>query len=304
MMRKTVITGSEGLVGKCLVNYLTQLKYDIIGVDRGGDVEINDLYKWIDENRNDIDFVIHLGANTNVFETSDRIFEEYNTNYSKSLWYKCMRFKIPIIYASSSATYGDGKLGYDDNIDPKRLTPLNKYGISKNEFDKFVTSHNHLNDAPFWAGLKFFNIYGYNESHKRKMASFIYQVYKAFKKQQPFELYDVDRARDFIYVEDVVSIIHWMMTNRPTSSIYNIGTGKATKFSGMVEYVANALGIEPSIKHIPMPEKMKVNHQFFTEANITKLRGAGYNNHIMSPDEGIKKYVKILEQHENKNINR
>lgn len=294
-----LVTGVNGLIGKSLATRLRLEGHSVIGVDNGADVEIADLFRWLSFNHEDVGFCIHLGANTNTLEMDKSIFQKYNYGYSESLWYKCARHRIPLIYASSAATYGAGEKGYSDETHPNELTPLNPYGVSKNEFDKFVLSHNHINDAPFWAGLKFFNVYGYDESHKGKMASMIYHAYNQIKEVGSVRLFiDGWQKRDFVYVEDLVDTILWMMNSKVKSGIYNVGTGQGRTFNDMVRCIFGSLNQPSEIKYFEMPESMKNKYQSYTQADIQKLRKAGYERPFTTLENGIEQYIKKLENAE------
>jgi ADP-L-glycero-D-manno-heptose 6-epimerase len=212
-----------------------------------------------------------------------------------------------LIYASSAATYGNGDLGYKDDHDlPYKLNPLNPYGRSKNEFDKWTlqqTLNSELqtpNSPPYWYGLKFFNVYGPNEYHKGRMASVIFHSFnqikssgkvKLFKSHKP-EYKDGEQLRDFVYVKDVVDICYWLMNERPVSGLYNLGTGKARTFKDLVTAIFKSLGKEPVIEYIDTPPDIRDKYQYFTEADMSKIRNAGYKEDFDSLEEGIETYVK------------
>jgi ADP-L-glycero-D-manno-heptose 6-epimerase len=203
------------------------------------------------------------------------------------------------VYASSAATYGDGELGYKDDHDlPYKLKPLNLYGRSKNEFDKWVLKEK--KQPPFWAGLKFFNVYGPNEYHKERMASVIFHSFnqiklsgkvKLFKSHKP-EFKDGEQLRDFVYVKDVVDICYWLMNEKPTSGLYNLGTGKARTFKDLVTAIFKSLDKEPVIEFIDTPIDIRDKYQYFTEADMNKLRNEGYKEDFYSLEEGVETYVK------------
>jgi ADP-L-glycero-D-manno-heptose 6-epimerase len=206
---------------------------------------------------------------------------------------------IPLVYASSAATYGDGGLGYEDShaIIPS-LHPLNPYGISKNEFDKWVLHQK--NHPPLWIGLKFFNVYGPNEYHKGRMASVIFHSFnqinrsgfvKLFKSRRP-DYADGQQLRDFVYVKDVVKICYWLMQNQPSSAIYNLGTGKARTFDDLVSATFHAMDLEPRIEYIDMPEDIREKYQYFTQSTMLKLRRVGYMNEFYSLEKGVEDYVR------------
>ena len=295
-----LVTGSAGFIGGALVRRLREEGATVITVDKYGSdeygIHLRDLFRRWGEIKRDIKFVFHLGANTDTLEHDKKVFEYYNVGYSKSLWYNCMKYNIPMIYASSAATYGDGSAGYSDLSHPDKLTPLNEYGHSKNDFDKFILSHKETNEVPFWAGLKFFNVYGYSESHKGKMASMVYHGYKQAKETGKIRLFENGHhERDFVYVEDLIDIMLWLAQKRPKSGLYNIGTGHARTFNDLALSVFNALNLKPEIEYFPMPESVKNQYQAFTEAKINKLRAAGYIAQFTNLEEGVKKYIKQLE---------
>jgi len=206
---------------------------------------------------------------------------------------------IPLVYASSAATYGEGELGYDDSHDIiEQLQPLNPYGISKNEFDKWVL-HQDCH-PPFWAGLKFFNVYGPNEYHKARMASVIFHSYNQIKQNGTVKLFrshkegyeDGEQLRDFVYVKDVIAVCYWLMEHQPASAIYNLGTGQARSFNDLVKSTFAGLDMQPSIEYIDMPADIRDKYQYFTEANMDKLRKAGYKDEFYSLEKGVDDYVR------------
>ena len=253
----------------------------------------------------EIDIIIHLGARTDTTEFNYAIHEELNVEYSKSLWLYATRKQIPLIYASSAATYGRGEQGYDDShtiLD--QLVPLNPYGVSKNEFDKWAIAQ--TEQPPLWTGLKFFNVYGPNEGHKARMASVIFHAFnqiketgvvKLFKSHRP-DFKDGEQLRDFIYVKDVARVIFWMMQqilaakwSPVQNGLYNLGTGKARSFYDLAANTFIAQGLTPNIEFIDMPLDIRDKYQYFTEANMNKLRSAGYTKPFTSLEEGVKDYV-------------
>jgi ADP-L-glycero-D-manno-heptose 6-epimerase len=234
------------------------------------------------------------------------VHEKLNVAYSKSIWNYCTEKQIPLIYASSAATYGAGELGYDDNHEiVEQLQPLNPYGISKNEFDKWALKE--IKQPPSWAGLKFFNIYGPNEYHKERMASVIWHsfnqinndgVVKLFKSHRD-DFKDGQQLRDFVYVKDLLKVMHWMMVtmanvNWPAgqNGLYNLGTGQARSFYDLVMATFKGLDKEPEIVFIDMPVDIRNKYQYFTEANMQKLRAAGYNDEFYTLEEGVNDYVR------------
>lgn len=319
---KTILlTGAAGFIGSCMVQYFNEQGFDNIyliddfGVEEKRKnweskkfiqtIERHYLFDWLKDKAPQIDIVIHLGARTDTTEFNYEVHRELNYNYSVHLWNYCTNNNIPLIYASSAATYGDGNLGYDDNHDvPFVLQPLNPYGVSKNEFDKWAIKQ--PNHPPSWAGLKFFNVYGPNEYHKGRMASVIWHSFNQIKNTGQVKLFkshkqgfeDGKQLRDFVYVKDVVSVIFWMtqlMINSQWSvannGLYNLGTGKARTFDDLVKATYAGLGLEPNIVYIDMPEDIRDKYQYFTEANMQKLQNAGYTKPFFSLEEGVKDYV-------------
>ena len=319
-----LVTGAAGFIGSCMVGYLNRKGYhNIIIVDAFDDenkkhnyedkkiiarVDRNDLFEWLSNHPMQIDFVFHLGARTDTTEFDYAVLEKLNVDYSKKIWNYCVEKNIPLVYASSAATYGDGELGYkDDHEVPYKLNPLNPYGRSKNEFDKWALEESQKSKVksqksvpPNWCGLKFFNVYGPNEYHKGRMASVIFHSFnqikstgkvKLFKSHKP-EYKDGEQLRDFVYVKDVVDICYWLMNEKTASGLYNLGTGKARTFKDLVTAIFKSLGKEPVIEFIDTPLDIRDKYQYFTEADMTKLRNAGYKEDFYSLEEGVETYVK------------
>jgi ADP-L-glycero-D-manno-heptose 6-epimerase len=314
-----VITGAAGFIGSCLVGFLNEKGYEqLILVDEFGRVdkvhnlegkkyaakiERDDFFEWLAAKKPEIDFVFHIGARTDTTEFDYAVHERLNVEYSQKIWDYCMVKSVPLVYASSAATYGAGASGYrDDHVLPFKLRPLNAYGISKNEFDKWAISQTSC--PPFWAGLKFFNVYGPNEYHKGRMASVIWHSFLQIKKEGEVKLFkshrpdyqDGQQLRDFIYVKDILKVCYWLMgqeqiRNIP-SGLYNLGTGKARSFEDLVKAVYAALGRPVNIKYIDMPADIRDKYQYFTEAEMQKLAGAGYQEQFYDLENGIADYVK------------
>ena len=310
-----VITGAAGFIGSVLVKKMNlEGRKDIIVVDDFSREEKNinlehkkfiqpihrdDFFGWFDNHHNEVNFVLHIGARTDTTEFNTKIFDVLNLNYSKQMWLRCTEYKIPLIYASSAATYGLGEYGYkDDHEIVGKLKPLNPYGESKNDFDKWVLEQ--TSEPPFWAGLKFFNVYGPNEYHKSRMASVIQHAYKQVKENGKVKLFrshnpefkDGEQLRDFVYVKDVVDVIYFLMTNKPDSGLYNLGTGKARTFYDLASATFKALHLEPIIEFIDTPEDIRDKYQYFTEADMGKLFAADYDKPFYSLEKGIDDYVK------------
>jgi len=313
-----VVTGADGFIGSCLVGFLNEKGYEqLILVDefsrldkvnnlRGKKfihrVERDDFFQWLNEKKPDIHFVFHLGARTDTTEFDYAVHERLNFEYSQLIWDYCMLNQIPLVYASSAATYGSGELGYnDDHQVPFRLEPLNAYGRSKNEFDKWaIRQQSH---PPFWVGLKFFNVYGPNEYHKGRMASVIWHAYNQIKQNGTVKLFksyrpdfkDGQQLRDFIYVKDILKVCYWLMEKgekKPANGLYNLGTGKARTFEDLVRATFSGAGEPVQIQYIDMPEDIREKYQYFTEARMEKLVASGYSEPFYSLESGIKDYVK------------
>lgn len=309
-----IVTGAAGFIGSCLVSALNHEGFrDIILVDDfshaekeknlegkifSSKIDREVFIDWLKENHKQVQFVFHIGARTDTTEFDSKIFDKLNLNYSKDVWNSCVEFGLPLVYASSAATYGDGALGYMDNHDIiPSLKPLNPYGDSKNDFDKWVLLQERK--PYFWAGLKFFNVYGPNEYHKGRMASVIFHAFNQIQTKGSVNLFRSHRAdfedgkqlRDFVYVKDVVSVCLFLMNNRKHSGIYNLGTGKARSFLDLALATFNASGSDPKINFVDIPEDIRDKYQYFTEANMEKLRAAGYNNDFHSLEVGITDYV-------------
>lgn len=321
-----IVTGAAGFIGSCMVQYLNEKGHEnLILVDDFGIeekrknweskayahiVERYTLFDWLDTHQPKIDFVIHLGARTDTTEFDYAIHEELNVQYSKDIWEYCTKQAVPLIYASSAATYGAGEMGYQDDHDLiEKLKPLNPYGISKNEFDKWALGEakEKAGHPPCWAGLKFFNVYGPNEYHKGRMASVIWHAFDQIKTQGYVKLFkshkerykDGEQLRDFIYVKDVVKVIDWMMLAMEKeewpgdkNGLYNLGTGQARTFNDLVKATFAGLNREPDIVYIDMPEDIRNTYQYYTEADMHKLRNAGYVTGFSSLEEGVDDYVR------------
>jgi len=310
-----VITGAAGFIGSCLTGYLNEQGYqDLILVDDftrvdkipnlegkkySYTVEREAFFDWLSNNKPAISFVFHIGARTDTTEFDYSIHEHLNVEYSKKVWQYCTKHSIPLVYASSAATYGAGELGYEDRHDIiYQLKPLNAYGISKNEFDKWALQQDA--QPPFWAGLKFFNVYGPNEYHKGRMASVIFHSVHQIRKTGRVKLFkshrsdyqDGQQLRDFVYVKDLLKVCFWLMKNRPASALYNLGTGKARSFEDLAKATFRGLDMPARIDYIDMPEDIRDKYQYFTEATMQKLRDAGYREEFYTLEKGVDDYVR------------
>jgi ADP-L-glycero-D-manno-heptose 6-epimerase len=310
-----VVTGAAGFIGSNMVSKLNKENFkDIVIVDDFSNplknknfegktfshqVDRKNLISFIDEHHRLIQFIVHIGARTDTAEFNWAVLEELNLEYTRNIWEKCVEYGLPLIYASSAATYGLGEFGYNDDHEiVEKLNPLNPYGRSKNEFDKWAVKQERK--PYFWAGLKFFNVYGPNEYHKARMASVIFHSYNQIKATGKMKLFrshnpkfkDGEQLRDFIYVKDVVDVIFFLMEHRKNSGIYNLGTGKARSFLDLTRNTFRAMGVKEDISFIDTPEDIRDKYQYFTEANMKKLRGIGYSKPFYSLEEGIEDYVK------------
>jgi len=315
MEKITVVTGAAGFIGSVLVGKLNQsgMKKLVLVDDFSNElknanlakkqfsekIHRNDFSVWLEEHGDKVEFVFHIGARTDTAEFDVTVFDKLNLGYSKMVWEICTKHRIPLIYASSAATYGMGEMGYDDRHDiVPDLRPLNPYGESKNDFDKWVLQQ--TAKPPFWAGFKFFNVYGPNEYHKSRMASVIFHAYHQILKNGKMKLFrshhpdfeDGKQLRDFVYVKDVVEMLTWFMANRPATGLYNLGTGKARTFLDLVTAVFHALDKQPVIEFIDTPEDIRDKYQYFTEANMLKARNAGYHKPFSTLEEGVTDYVR------------
>ena len=262
-------------------------------------VDRNAFFEWFDKNHADVDFVVHLGARTDTTEFDWNVFVKLNVNYTETMWSACAKYGIPLVYASSAATYGAGENGYIDSHDiVNSLAPLNPYGRSKNEIDKWILGQRET--PPFWAGLKFFNVYGPNEYHKGRMASVILHSFhqinetghvNLFRSHRP-DYQDGLQLRDFIYVKDIASVILFLIEKRPESGLYNLGTGHARSFYDLAANTFRAMDLEPDIRFVDMPLDIRDKYQYFTEAKMEKLRKAGYDKPFTSLEDGVNDYVR------------
>jgi ADP-L-glycero-D-manno-heptose 6-epimerase len=315
-----VITGAAGFIASNLVRRLiadsvTDLllvdhfptdKYspkadNIAGFESIQKMDRDIFPEWFTEHAQEVSFVFHLGARTDTSEFDFRVLDSLNLSYSMTLWEICTVKQVPFLYASSAATYGMGALGFDDDESQiPLLTPLNPYGLSKQLFDAQVVTQS--DRPPFWAGLKFFNVYGPYEGHKGRMASVVFHAYNQISETGKLRLFqshdskcdDGEQLRDFIYVDDVVDVCLYMYHSRPANGIYNVGTSTARCFNDLGKAVFKAMEKPENIEYIPIPDDIRDKYQYYTEAVVTKLRGTGYDKEFTSLEQGVEKYVDFL----------
>lgn len=314
-----VVTGAAGFIGSNLAHRLASLGHELVLVDhplrprkcenwaglRQFRFLEHDLFlDMLQQGGFSCDGIFHLGACSSTTETDAAYLQRNNVGYSQTLWQWCAANRCPFIYASSAATYGDGSRGFDDRTPPEQLTPLNLYGKSKNDFDLWVRQQIAA-DAPQpsgWAGLKFFNVYGPREQHKGRMASVVWQAYRQICETGGMRLFrsndpaypDGGQRRDFVFVENCIDHMLWLWQNPQASGIYNSGTGAARTFLDLVLAVFAALGREPRIEFIDMPANLAGQYQNFTQAEMSRLRTAGYTQSPTSLENGVARYVQFL----------
>ncbi len=315
-----LVTGGAGFIGSNIVASLNEAGHtdvvvnDLLGRDDdkwrnlakrqiADIVPPADLMAWLDSRK--LDAVIHMGAISDTTARDADLVLETNFRLSLRLLDWCTVTRTPFIYASSAATYGDGTQGFDDDWSPealRKLQPLNLYGWSKHLFDLVVVDRyvKKENLPPHWAGLKFFNVFGPNEYHKGPMASVLAKVFDGAKSGKPVRLFkshregiaDGDQRRDFIYVDDAVAVVRWLLSARSINGIFNVGTGKAESFRDMIGAMFKALGRPANIEYVDMPENIRGQYQYFTQSRVENLRRAGYNVGFTSLEEAVGNYVK------------
>lgn len=318
-----LVTGAAGFIGARFVEAALQQNAALISVDRktpdanafgrpehrgldfGRQLDIDELPSFLEAGApRSLKAVVHLGACTDTMELDEAVHERLNLSYSKMLWSWCARRGVPFVYASSAATYGAGEHGWDDDETAlAKLRPLNPYGWSKHRFDLWALEREREgNRPPAWAGFKFFNVYGFGERHKARMASVVLhgfdQIQKTgrvtlFKSHKP-NIADGDQRRDFVYVEDVVDVLMFAARGGIHRGIYNLGTGKARSFADLARATFAGMGKPADIAYIDMPEELRERYQYFTEARMDRLRHAGYDKPFTSLEDGVHRYVARL----------
>ena len=321
MRRMIVVTGGAGFIGSNIVSRLcAEDRWDVVVCDR---LEGADLGKWrniaksaisdfwhpeemfaqLERQADRISAVIHMGAISSTTEQDADLILRTNFSLSRDLWDWCALTDIRLIYASSAATYGDGNAGFEDADDLEsisRLQPLNAYGYSKKLFDQYAVREASRGHAPpQWAGLKFFNVYGPNEGHKGGMKSVIAQIWPKVAAGETVSLFrshhpdyaDGGQLRDFVFVEDVVDIIDWLLCAPEISGIFNVGSGQARSFLDLANATFAAAGRDPSVTYIDMPEVIRDRYQYFTEARMDRVRALGFGGQSTPLEEGVRRYV-------------
>jgi ADP-L-glycero-D-manno-heptose 6-epimerase len=310
-----VVTGAAGFIGSYFVGKLNNAGFsNLVLVDRYDDtskernfqskkylrlIDRDDFLHWFEEHRCKVEMVFHLGARTDTVGQEPESYEALNLHYSQELWKACTKFRVPMVYASSAATYGNGEKGFSDshhNI--ARLKPLNLYAWSKHDFDVWVL--NQKKTPEFWAGLKFFNVYGPNEYHKGRMASVVLHAFKTIRETGEMKLFrshreDVangEQKRDFIYVDDIAEVMLFFLEKHTHPGIYNVGTGKARTFLDLTQAVFDSMKVTPEIRFVDTPEDIVSRYQYFTEADIQKLRAIGYSKSFTELENGVYAYIR------------
>jgi ADP-L-glycero-D-manno-heptose 6-epimerase len=309
-----VVTGAAGFIGSYIVGKLNREGFkDIVLVDKYDDplkfqnyqtktyteiVDRDQFFDWLAINEKFVQVIIHLGARTDTVGQEPEIYQQLNLEYSQKIWNACIRYGLPLVYASSASTYGDGQLGFnDDHSLIPNLKPLNLYAQSKHDFDRWALEQER--QPFFWAGLKFFNVFGPNEYHKNRMASVIFQAYNTISESGKMDLFrshhpdfkDGEQARDFVYVEDVARVIMYFINHRKDSGIYNVGTGEASTYLRLTKAVFKSMKFDEKIGFVDTPDDLRGKYQYYTCADIRKLRSIGYNDPFFSLEEGIEDYV-------------
>ena len=321
MRRMIVVTGGAGFIGSNIVARLcAEDRYDVVVCDR---MEEADLAKWknlakhpiadfwwpeqmfdrMEAHSDSIEAVVHMGAISSTTEPDADLILKTNFALSRDLWDWCCRKGVRLVYASSAATYGDGKLGFDDDDDfesLQKLRPLNAYGYSKYLFDLYATRQAARGHSPEqWAGLKFFNVYGPNEYHKGGMKSVVAQIWPKVQAGEPIQLFrshhpnyaDGGQLRDFVFVDDVVDVVDWLLGSDEVSGIFNAGSGQARSFADLARATFAAVGKEPQITYVDMPEVIRDRYQYFTQARMDRVRELGFDGQSTPLEEGVRRYV-------------
>lgn len=313
--RPTLLTGANGFIG---ANTLAQLARegrevvacDVYPTESQQDaryfadvpcryVDRDRLESWLNEANPDLEAVVHLGACSDTTVRDREMVMAVNYEYSQMLFQWCARRGVPMVYASSAATYGDGSLGFDDTTPPTNLTPINLYGESKNDFDRWALEQTET--PPHWAGVKYFNVYGPYEDHKGRMASMAYHWFNQIRETGEARLFkshrddyqDGEQQRDFIFVQDAVAATLHLLRHPQTvqPGVYNVGTGTCRTFADLARAVFQALELEPKLVFIDMPQDLQAQYQYYTQATTTKLRSTGFDQPFTTLEQGVATYV-------------
>lgn len=314
-----LVTGAAGFIGARFVESCAARGLGVVSVDKrehfagrsehsglafGEIVDREELQGWLRSNQGGIGAIVHLGACSSTTGTDEAYYRRMNVEYSQMLWAHASEHGLPLVYASSAATYGDGTLGYDDDEAAlPRLEPLNVYGRSKQSFDVWALEQERQRRAPgAWAGFKFFNVYGYGERHKGGQASVVLHAYDQIRKHGRVRLFrshregiaDGQQKRDFVSVDDVVAVLHYALEKPIARGIYNLGTGQARTFLDLAGAVFRALGVEEGIDFVDTPAAIRDKYQYFTEARMERLRAQGYVAPFQALEDGVARYLRRL----------
>lgn len=312
-----IVTGGAGFIGSNLINHLLKYgKSTVVSVDWHNSLNENyfshkgfervnpdKIFEFLKKRKKEISVVIHLGAITSTTEQNLDLIIKNNIDLSLMLWDWCQSNNKRLIYASSAATYGDGDQGFSDEQNDRylsKLIPLNLYGWSKHLIDRFIWNKKIKNSPRQCVGLKFFNVYGPNEFHKKEMRSIVLKIFENIQSNKIVRLFkshnlnysDGEQLRDFIYVKDVIKIIDWFIKNPKINGLFNVGSSNPQSFKSLAKFVFRNCNKKTSIKYIPTPSKIREQYQYFTKADISRLRNVGYKKEFYSLENGISDYVK------------